>query len=185
MLDKGINIFHVNTLGVDDEFKALPTCRELSKLQSVAGDLIHNRAYRYLGEIDSDELYTQLTDIGVKIKNLEVPDAVNLRRNALLDNLRPICIAVKNYSDNLVIGQHPDDKKNVEWSQYHLVNEYETGSDWYGTPGSDESILGMLAEFKRIKHSLIEPMEGKCVQYAKFNKLGEQLIKQLADKYLS
>ena len=185
MLDKGINIFKINTLGVGDENKALPTCRELSKLQSEAGDFIHNRAYRYLGKIDADELYTQLTDIGVKIKNLEVPDAANLRRNALLGNLRPICMAIKSYSNNLVIGQHPDDKKNVEWSQYHLVNEFETGSDWYGTPGSDESILGMLAEYKRIRHSLIEPMNGKCILYEKFNKLGEQLIKQLADKYLS
>ena len=43
MLLKGINIFHVNTLGVDDNLKTLPSCRELSLLQSVAGDLIRNR----------------------------------------------------------------------------------------------------------------------------------------------
>ena len=119
------------------------------------------------------------------MKNLEVPDTVNPKREALLANLRSICRALKDYSSNLVIGQDANDKKNVEWSQYHLVNEFETGSDWYGTPGSDESILGMLAEYKRIKHSLIAPMDGKCIIYEKFNKLGEQLIKQLTDKYLS
>ena len=185
MLLKGINIFHVNTLGVDDNLKTLPSCRELSLLQSVAGDLIRNRAYRYNGNEDANELYAELSDIGVKMKNLEVPDTVNPKREALLANLRSICRALKDYSSNLVIGQDANDKKNVEWSQYHLVNEFETGSDWYGTPGSDESILGMLAEYKRIKHSLIAPMDGKCIIYEKFNKLGEQLIKQLTDKYLS
>lgn len=145
-------------------------------------DIIFQWGYKYMTPIDAHFVYNQLCELGKQLKDLEVPDRAQAKKDEILIKLRGICTNLKTYHDTYRLGSQEDVQQAMSTTKY-LVSTYL--KDRQNKALTPQRIVELLEEHKRIRTNMLQPLSQLYnVSYnTSFTNMPEELINTLRCMY--
>lgn len=140
-------------------------------------DVVYNYAKKYADPSTCYLIIKDLTTLGVELKNTECTAKVLPKKNEVLAYLRDAIIKLKAYASSNPLSEA--DIPQVQATTKYFLSQYLKAKE--ENTLTDDKIIIMLQEHKRIKDNMVTPLE---LEISSFSKIPEELIGFLSKKYV-
>lgn len=146
----------------------------LKKIHYAINDVLYVNAGKYLFKPQAEKMYETLVNYGKELKDLEVPEKAQPKKNEILAELRTRCNSLKVYKQNNQVSEDvPEMQRAVNWT-IHLWIEAKDSM----TP---EKALELLRESKTV-HDLVWPWS-EDLKLSELVKMNHKLVSYLEGEF--